>query len=84
MDKVIGVAEARSKFPALLRDVAAGKRYIVTQRSKARAVLMSPEEVETLEILADKNLMRDIRAAKEDVRLGRYKTYEDFRKGLGR
>ncbi len=44
---------------------------MITQRSHARAVIISPEELETLEIQADKTLLEDIRAAKEDIRKGR-------------
>lgn len=71
MDKIVGVVKARSTLPSILRDVATGRRYVITQRSHARAVIISPEELETLEIQADKSLLEDIKAAKEDIRKGR-------------
>ena len=78
MDKVIGVVETRSHLPAILDRVAKGARFIIAQRSKARAVLMSPEEVETLEVMADKVLLRELIEAKADMRAGRYRTFEQF------
>ena len=36
------------------------------------------EEFETLEIMADKQLLKEIKEAKEDIKAGRYKTYEDY------
>lgn len=33
---------------------------------------------EALEIMADKQLLKEIKEAKEDIKAGRYKTYEDY------
>ncbi|MBI4375693.1 MAG: type II toxin-antitoxin system Phd/YefM family antitoxin [Elusimicrobia bacterium] len=84
MDKIVGIVQARSSLPSILKDVATGKRYVITQRSHARAVIISPEELETLEIQADKSLLEDIKAAKDDIRKGRVvsaKNYFSRRKG---
>lgn len=78
MDKVIGVVETRNRLPAVLKEVARGKRYIITQRSHARAVLISPEELETLEISADKKLLEDLKTAKEEIARGRYVRASDY------
>ena len=79
MDKTIGVSELRKTIASRINEVyEKGSRYIVIQRSKAKAVLLSPEEVETLEIMADKEILEDIKSAKEDILKGRYTTYEDF------
>jgi len=78
MDKVIGVVETRSQLPKLLKRVANGERFIIAQRSKARAVLLSPEEVETLEVMADKALLRELIEAKADIKAGRYRKYEEY------
>ncbi len=78
MDKVIGVVETRTKLPQIIKGISLGERYIITQRSKAKAVIVSLEEIETLEILADKKLLRDIVAAKEDIKNKRYKTFEEY------
>ncbi|MBU1186961.1 MAG: type II toxin-antitoxin system Phd/YefM family antitoxin [Acidobacteria bacterium] len=79
MDKIIGVSELRKSIAAKIKEVHEKRsRYIVMQHSKAKAVLLSPEEIETLEIMADKDILQDIRRAKEDIVRGEYSTYEDF------
>jgi prevent-host-death family protein len=78
MDKIIGVAATREKLPQIIKEISLGERYIITQRSKAKAMIVSLEEIETLEILADKKLLRDIVAAKEDIKNKRYKSYEEY------
>lgn len=85
MDKVIGVVETRNHLPAILKQVAAGRHFIITQRSHARAVLISPEDLETLEVQADTRLLEDIKAAKDDIRNGRVvKASAYFRRRKGR
>ena len=78
MDKVIGVVETRNRLRGILEEVGRGRRFIIAQRSKAKAVLLSPEEVETLEVMADKELLRELLEAKADIREGRFRTYEDY------
>jgi PHD/YefM family antitoxin component YafN of YafNO toxin-antitoxin module len=79
MDKVIGVAELRKSMASVIKEVhEKGSHYVIIQRSKAKAVLLSPEEVETLEVMADKELLEDIKQAKEDFLHSRFSTYEDF------
>jgi PHD/YefM family antitoxin component YafN of YafNO toxin-antitoxin module len=79
MDKVIGVAELRKSMASVIKEVhEKGSHYVIIQRSKAKAVLLSPEEVETLEVMADKELLEDIKQAKEDFLHSGFSTYEDF------
>lgn len=78
MDKVVGVVDVRSNLKSILSDVAKGARYIITSRSKPKAVLVGIEELETLEIMADKELIREILEAKSDIVAGRYDTFEDY------
>lgn len=78
MDKVIGMVETRNHLPAILKSMVNGKRYIITQRSHARAVLISPEELETLEAQADKELLEDLRTAQKEIHLGRYVKAENY------
>lgn len=78
MDKVIGVVDARSNLKRILEEITKGARYIITSRSKPKAALVSLEELETLEIMADKELMREILEAKEDIKAGRYVTFEEY------
>ena len=78
MDKVVGISKLRNSLASILKDVTRGAHYIVVQRSKAKAVLLSPEEVETLEVLADQRLLKEILEAKKDILEGRFASYEDF------
>jgi prevent-host-death family protein len=78
MDKIVGISKLRSSLASIIKDVAEGSHYIVIQRSRAKAVILSPEEVETLEILADRELLAEILEAKRDILEGRAKTYEEF------
>lgn len=55
-----------------------GSRYIIMQRSKAKAVLLSPEEIETLEVMADKEILEDIKRTKNEISHGQFTTYEKF------
>ena len=79
MDKTIGISELRKTISSKVKEVHEDRsRYIIIQRSKPKAVLMSPEEVETLEIMADKETLNEIKQAKEDIRKGRFVSYEKF------
>jgi prevent-host-death family protein len=78
MDKIIGISELRNSISSIIKKVYQGSRYIIIQRSKPSAVLLSPEEVETLEVMADKDLLEDIKKAKEDILKDEFISYEDF------
>ena len=79
MDKTIGISELRKDISSKVKEVHENRsRYIIIQRSKPKAVLMSPEEVETLEIMADKEILNEIKQAKEDIQKGRFTSYEEF------
>ena len=79
MDKTIGVSELRKSMASKIKEVHEKRsRYIIMQHSRAKAVLLSPEEIETLEILADKTILEDIRRAKQDITRGKYSSYKDF------
>lgn len=84
MDKVIGVMETRAHLRELLKKVAQGQRFIITQRSHPRAVLMSPEEVETLEISADKKLLEDLKIAKLEIQRHRARPWKKYLKAAKR
>lgn len=78
MDKTIGISEFRKSITARINEVHEKRsRYIIIQRSKAKAVLVSQEEIETLEVMADKDILQEIKQAKEDIVKRRYATYED-------
>jgi prevent-host-death family protein len=79
MDKTIGISELRKSISSKVKEVHEDRsRYIIIQRSKPKAVLISPEEIETLEIMADKETLHQIKQAKEDILKGRFVSYEEF------
>jgi PHD/YefM family antitoxin component YafN of YafNO toxin-antitoxin module len=79
MDKTIGIAELRGSIASVIKEIHEdGAQYVILQRSKAKAVLISPEKLETLEVMSDKGLLEDIRAAKEDILKGRFASFEDY------
>ncbi len=88
MIKTLPITEARNKLPTLVND--ANKKldeYVITVNGKRAAVLMSAEEFEswkeTLEIMSDPKLMKDLKEAEEDVKAGRVYDFEDVKKELG-
>lgn len=78
MDKVIGIVDARTHMKEIIEGTARGLRYIITSRSKPKAVLVSVEELETLEVMADKEQMKDLIEAKEDIKAGRLISADEF------
>ncbi len=79
MDKTIGIAELRNSIASVIKEVHEdGAQYIILQRSKAKAVILSPEALETLEVMADKDLMEGILEAKEDIKAGRIVSFEEY------
>lgn len=78
MDKVVGVMAIRNNLRKIVESASRGARYIITSRSQPKAVLVSVEELETLEIMADRALLSEIRQAKDDIKAGRYVAYEHY------
>jgi prevent-host-death family protein len=62
----------------ILEDASRGSRYIIASRSHPKAALIGIEELETLEVMADRDLLAEIREAKDDIRAGRYVPYAEF------
>ncbi len=83
MDYIVPISEARGKLPTLIRKVSqVGKHLIITRNGKAEAVMMSPEELETLEIKSDQKLLRSILRAEEDIREGRLYSHNEIFKDV--
>lgn len=53
------------------------EKWIITRNGRAEAVMISPEELETLEIKADSELLRSILRAEEDIKKGRLYSHKD-------
>ena len=78
MDYIVPISEARSRLPELAERVShIGKHCIITKNGKAKVILVSPEELETLEIMADRKLMRALVRAEEDIKEGRIFSHKD-------
>lgn len=86
MEKTIGISELRKSISEKVKEVHENRiRYIIMQRSKAKAVLISPEEIEKLEVTADKKLQaqkkqieKEKKPEKKDNKKVRSSAYEDF------
>lgn len=79
---------ARANFYQMLDEVGEYfRRFIITHRGKARAVVMPLDEVEgweeTMEIISNKKLMSDLRQAEKDRKAGRVYPLEQVIKELG-
>ena len=79
MDKIAPVSQVRAHLPEIIASLGKNKRkrVIITRNGMASAVLLSPEELETLEILADKKLMLSLLKAEEDERAGHIVQHHD-------
>ena len=87
MIKTLPITEAREKLTTLVNK--AHKQldeYIITVNGKPAAVLMSAAEYEswkeTIDILSDPELVKSIKEGEEDIKKGRYITFEQLKKEL--
>ena len=80
MTKIAPVSYVRAHLPEMVAALGRRKRgrIIITRNGAASAVLVSLEELETLEILADKKLMLSLLKAEDDERANRLVEHEDI------
>lgn len=83
----ISATDARIKLYELLENVDLfGKRIAITKQGKTKAILISPEELasweETLEVLSDTKLMRDIKMGLKDLKAGRVVSWKEVKKKM--
>lgn len=81
----IAISDLRSNLPSLINEVSEKlKRFIITVSGKPKAVVMSLEELESLEetaeILATPGALEAIRKSLEQIRRGEYITLEELKK----
>lgn len=78
MDKIGPISEVRANLPKLLDRVQkTQQRFIITRQGKAVAIVISPEDLETLEILADRDLIKSLIRAEVDIKTGRFYTSKE-------
>ena len=80
MTKIAPISYVRAHLPEMVAVLGKKKRgrIIITRNGTASAVLVSPEEIETLEILADKKLMLSLLKGEADERAKRLVEHEDI------
>jgi len=77
MTRIASVSYARADLPKIMVSLRKNKqgRVIIARNGAASAMLLAPEEFETLEILADKKFMLSLlkaKAAEQAKRLGEH------------
>ena len=78
MDYIAPISEVRGKLPEFINKISrAGKHLIITKNGRAKAVVITPEELETLEIKADSQLIQSLVRAEEDLKAGRLYSHSD-------
>lgn len=80
MNRIVPVSYVRAHLPEMVAAIGKKKRdrIVITRNGTASAVLVSPEELETLEILADKKLMLSLLKAEADERAQRLVQHEEI------
>lgn len=79
--KTISPTDLRKNLYAVVKDVAAGNaQYLVTPSEGESVVICSREDYE--KILAERDLLRDLRAAEADIKAGRVYSHEQVVKEL--
>ncbi|MDQ6717520.1 MAG: type II toxin-antitoxin system prevent-host-death family antitoxin [Gemmatimonadota bacterium] len=79
--KTISPTDLRKNLYAVVKDVAAGKaQYLVTPSAGESVVICSREDYEN--ILAERDLLRKLRAGEADIKAGRLIPHEEVIKEL--
>jgi len=87
MKKTLPVTEVREKLTTLVDEVNDKfEQVVITKNGRPRALLMSVDEFdswqETIEILSDKKLMRDIAQAEKEFKEGKTTPWEKVKEEL--
>ena len=85
MSDLISISTARAKLPSIINKVSEGlKRYLITVNSKPKAVILSIEELESLEetaeILSLPGALRSIKQGLRDIEKGDYMSFDNLKK----
>lgn len=84
----VSATTARHNFYKLIEDVeASGKRIAITNKGDTKAILISPDELAsweaTIEVMADHELMGDIKKGLEDIKAGRVVSFKEVKAKAG-
>ena len=84
---VISISQTRNILPEIIDQASTlAKRTYVSVRGSVKAVIMSAEELDsleaTMEILSDPKTMKAIKQGKKDIEKGRLVSWKDVRANL--
>lgn len=84
----VSATQARANFYDLIDEVAvSGKRVGITNKGETKAVIISQEDLDslevTLDVMSDSKLMEAIHQGDEDIKAGRVRDWADIKKELG-
>ena len=79
MTKWFNLTNTRNNFPQIIAEVSKGSQVVITRRGKPTAIIIgiNDNQLETWDIMKDKELMKKIKIAKEDIKKGRIYTYQE-------
>jgi prevent-host-death family protein len=88
IETILPATEVREKFFKILEDVKNPNRvYTITLGGKPKAVLLSSEEYEawqeTIEIISNPEIVKDLKEAEKDFKVGHYTPLEEILKEEG-
>jgi antitoxin YefM len=88
LPQTMSVSDARINLYDLISDVSNKlRRFVITHKGQPKAIVMPIEDVEaweeTLDILSNKKLMKDIRQGNADLKAGRGIPIEVVMKSMG-
>lgn len=78
------LADVKARFSEMIELVESGERIVVTKRGKPAAVLISADELdsieETLDLAMTPGALEDIKQARAEIDAGHYYTADDVRR----
>ena len=82
---LVAISDFRANLPRLINQVSERlERLVITVSGKPKAVVISPEELESLEetaeILATPGALEAIKKSRKEIREGKFITLEEFEK----
>ena len=84
MDETLPLSEVKARLSEIVDKVERRhERVVVTRNGRPAAIILSPEDLasleETLEILSNPDALREIRQARADIEAGRYVNADELR-----
>jgi len=89
MVTTVSLKELRPELPKIITQIDRKlDRFVVTKRGKPVAVILSVDDyeslMETLDILADPEAMKAIRAGEADIKKKRYRPWSEIKRDLAK